>query len=84
MKQTMVRTAGFRVRNKADAHILAEELTEEDVSEAIGFARQNGGVTNATGSGSASGRYFLNAVDTVAKAGRNALNTHYVRCRHRH
>jgi hypothetical protein len=35
MKQAMVRTAGYRVRNKADAQMLAEELTAEDVTDAI-------------------------------------------------
>ena len=41
MRQAMVRSAGYRVRNKADAHTLAEELTEEDVTEAVS-SRLNG------------------------------------------
>jgi hypothetical protein len=43
MKQVMVRTAGYCVRNKADAHTLAEELTAEDVADAIN-SRLNGTV----------------------------------------
>jgi hypothetical protein len=35
MKQAMVRNAGWKVRNKCDAKALAEELTMDDVNEAI-------------------------------------------------
>jgi hypothetical protein len=67
MKQAMVRHAGFRVRNNADARMLAEEITTEDVTEAMSFARLNGGVNTATRNND-HGRQFLNAVDTIAGA----------------
>ncbi|MCK7498888.1 MAG: helitron helicase-like domain-containing protein [Comamonadaceae bacterium] len=67
MKQAMVRHAGFRVRNNADARMLAEEITTEDVTEAMSFARLNGGVTTGTRNND-HGRQFLNAVDTIAGA----------------
>jgi ABC-type iron transport system FetAB ATPase subunit len=35
-KQAMVKNAGFNVKNKADACMLAEEITANDVTEAIG------------------------------------------------
>ena len=35
MKQKMVRTASWKVRDKADAHFLATEITVADVNEAI-------------------------------------------------
>jgi hypothetical protein len=41
MKQAMVRTAGYHVRNKAYAHTPAEELTAKDVADAIN-SRLNG------------------------------------------
>jgi hypothetical protein len=60
----MVRSAGFTVRNKVDARMLAEEITAEDVTEAIGLARLNGGLHATAGRGNDSGRQFLKAVDS--------------------
>jgi hypothetical protein len=68
MKQAMVKSAGFRVRNKADALMLAEEITAEDVTEAIGLARLNGGVGGVSRGGNAQGCQFLSAVDAIAGA----------------
>jgi hypothetical protein len=66
MKQTMVRTAGYRVRNKAAAHTLAEEITADDVTEAI-QSRLNGTVVEGNGT-TRHGSQFLKAVDAVAGA----------------
>ena len=63
MKQQMVKSAGWKVRNKADASLLAKELTETDVTAAIS-ARQNG----TQSENSTPGRSLLNAVDAVARA----------------
>jgi hypothetical protein len=66
----MVKNAGFRVRNKVDARMLAEEITVDDVTEAIGSARLNGGLNGASnerGSNS-NGQRLLKAVDTIAAA----------------
>jgi len=60
MKQNMVRTAGWRVRNKADARSLAEEITEEDIARAVS-SRQN---HNPNGFHSR-GNLFLKAVDAI-------------------
>jgi hypothetical protein len=66
MKQTMVRTAGYRVRNKAAAHTLAEEITADDVTEAI-QSRLNGTIVEGNGT-TRHGSQFLKAVDAVAGA----------------
>ena len=60
MKQNMVRTAGWRVRNKADAHSLAEEITEEDITKAVD-SRQRCTPNNF----SSRGNMFLQAVDAI-------------------
>ena len=60
IKQNMVRRAGWRVRNKADAAMLAEELTMEDVNEAISSSRTGRRSTNPNG------RRFLEAIDAIA------------------
>jgi len=64
MKQAMVRTAGYRMRNKADAQMLTEELTAEDVTDAINY-RVNGRAA-AVHDPHTGGRRFLTAVDAIA------------------
>jgi hypothetical protein len=66
MKQVMVRTTGYCIRNKADARTFTEELTAEDVADAIN-SRLNGtaGAGHDTHNG---GHRFLSAVDAIAQA----------------
>ena len=63
MKQEMVKSAGWKVRGNVAATALAEELTQEHVDAAISARRNR---TSAPASSSA--RYFLNAVDAVARS----------------
>ena len=58
-KQNMVRTAGWKVRDKTHAECLAVEITTEDISSAIG-GRRNGT------RGNSAGHRFLNAVDAIS------------------
>jgi hypothetical protein len=64
MKQSMVRMATWRVRNKCNAKMLAKELTIEDLSTAIS-SRQTIG-TKRDRSGTA--QHFLDAVDAITRA----------------
>jgi len=59
MKQAMLRTACWRVRSKNNAKDFAQELTADDVSNAINQRESGGLSTNSTG-----GR-FLSAIDAV-------------------
>ena len=63
MKQAMVRTAGWKVREKGSAAMFAHELTTHDVNEAIN-RKQSGHVSAGQGTGA----QFLSAVDAVARA----------------
>ena len=65
MKQMMVKTAGWKVCSKADAKLLANELSIEDVEEAIESTRYARGVTNQC---VFRGRKLLGAIDAICKA----------------
>jgi hypothetical protein len=64
IKQTMVKTAGWKVRNKADANVLANELTMEDVDDAINATRYARGTSNNS---ILRGRKLLGSIDTICK-----------------
>ena len=63
MKQSMVRTACWKVREKGNATAFAQELTQEDVNSALN-ARANGtcSYSNSTGN------RFVSAIDAVARS----------------
>jgi len=65
MKQGMLRTARWKVRNKCDAIALAQELTMEHVSAAISTRVLSEGRKRKYGNG---GEKLLDAVDAMAKA----------------
>jgi hypothetical protein len=65
MKQMMVKTAGWKVRNKADANLFANDLSMADVDEAIESARHARGVTNQN---VFRGRRLLGAIDAICKS----------------
>ena len=65
MKQGMLRTARWKVRNKCDAKELAQELTMEDVSAAISTRVLSEGRKRKKGD---RGEKVLDAVDAIAKA----------------
>jgi hypothetical protein len=64
MKQMMVKTAGWKVRNKADAKFLANELNMEDINEAIDSAKYARGIST---NGMMRGRKLLGSIDTISK-----------------
>jgi Helitron helicase-like domain at N-terminus/PIF1-like helicase len=66
MKQMMVRTAGWKVRNKADANLLANELTIEDVDAAIDYSKYKRGTS--MNENVFRGKRLLSAVDAISKA----------------
>ena len=63
MKQSMVQSAGWKVREKGKAEMFASELTAEDVSRAIDH-KQSGKLM----SGSRSASQFLKAIDAVSRS----------------
>ena len=65
IQQIMVRTAGWTVRHKADANILANELTFDDVNQCISSKRNGGQSMNENIS---RGQTLLGAVDSICKA----------------
>ena len=66
MKQMMVKTAGWKVRNKMDANLLANELTMEDVNAAIDYTKYARGAS--MNENVYRGRRLLSAVDAISKA----------------
>ena len=63
MKMEMVRTAGWKVRRNLNAVALSEELTQEDIEEAIS-ARSTGRYQSSNHRG----RLFLNSLDAIARS----------------
>jgi len=63
MKQAMVKSAGWKAREKGNAAMFAHELTAEEVNVAI-TQRRNGHTT----AGAATGSQFLSAIDAVTKS----------------
>ena len=66
MKHMMVKTAGWKVRNKTDANVLANELTIEDVDAAINYTKYACGAS--MNENVFRGKKLLNGVDAISKA----------------
>jgi PIF1-like helicase/Helitron helicase-like domain at N-terminus len=64
-KHNMVKTAGWKVRNKRDATVLGMQLTIEDIDDAIENSRAG---QNRTPTNSHSGHKLLGAIDTICKS----------------
>jgi hypothetical protein len=65
MKQMMVRTASWKVRNKTDINMLANEICIDDVNMAIDASRYARGSNDEN---TIKGRKLLGAIDTICKS----------------
>ena len=63
MKQAMVKTAYWKVREKGNATSFSQELTKDDVAQAL-----NGKLTGKRNGGNNAGNRFVSAIDAVARS----------------